>query len=75
MSRRSLGMVMAVMMMMMVVWLAPAPVAGQNPTAATDAAALRTPWGDPDLQGVWSYATITPLQRPAALTGREVPDG
>ena len=67
MSRRSLGMVMV----MMVVWLAPAPVAGQNPTAATDAAALRTPWDDPDLQGIWSYATITPLQRPAALTGRK----
>jgi hypothetical protein len=20
----------------------------------------KTPWGDPDLQGIWSYATITP---------------
>ena len=27
----------------------------------------RTPWGDPDLQGVWSIATITPFERPAAL--------
>ena len=25
---------------------------------------LRTPWGDPDLQGVWTNATRTPLQRP-----------
>lgn len=25
---------------------------------------LKTGWGDPDLQGVWSYATVTPLQRP-----------
>ena len=24
----------------------------------------RTPWGEPDLQGVWSYATLTPLERP-----------
>ena len=24
----------------------------------------RTPWGDPDLQGVWSIATITPFERP-----------
>jgi hypothetical protein len=24
----------------------------------------RTPWGDPDLQGVWNDATSTPLQRP-----------
>ena len=31
----------------------------------------RTPWGDPDLQGVWSYATLTPLQRPAEVDGRE----
>ena len=27
--------------------------------------ALRTPWGDPDLQGVWDYRTLTPLERPA----------
>lgn len=24
----------------------------------------RTPWGDPDVQGVWSYATTTPLSKP-----------
>ena len=35
--------------------------------ARTTAAAKmpRTPWGDPDLQGVWNIATSTPLQRPA----------
>ena len=27
-------------------------------------ALARTPWGDPDLQGVWNDATSTPLQRP-----------
>lgn len=26
----------------------------------------RTPWGDPDLQGIWNFGTITPLQRPLA---------
>lgn len=57
--------------MLAVVLLAPAPVAGQDPTAAADPAAFRTPWGDPDLQGIWSYATITPLQRPTALAGRQ----
>ena len=31
----------------------------------------RTPWGDPDLQGMWSYASLTPLERPTALSGRE----
>ncbi len=29
----------------------------------------RTPWGDPDLQGVWDRRTITPLQRPARFEG------
>src|SRR5947207_2648988 len=27
----------------------------------------KTPWGDPDLQGIWNDATSTPLQRPARL--------
>jgi len=31
----------------------------------------RTPDGRPDLQGAWSFATITPLQRPSADAGRE----
>ena len=31
----------------------------------------RTPDGQPDLQGVWSNATLTPLERPAAFAGRE----
>jgi len=29
--------------------------------------APRTPWGDPDLRGVWMTATYTPLQRPVEL--------
>src|SRR6202035_1592826 len=40
--------------------LTSAPVAGQT----------RTPDGHPDLQGVWTNATITPLQRPASLAGK-----
>ena len=31
----------------------------------------KTPWGDPDLQGVWDYKTITPLERPAAMGDRQ----
>ena len=30
-----------------------------------------TPWGDPDLQGTWSYASLTPLQRPRRLEDKE----
>ena len=31
------------------------------------ASAQRTPWGDPDLQGVWTNQTPVPLERPAPL--------
>jgi hypothetical protein len=31
----------------------------------------RTPDGKPDLQGTYTFRTITPLQRPAALAGKE----
>jgi len=34
----------------------------------------KTPWGDPDLQGVWNDATSTPLQRPAGK-GETVDEG
>ena len=50
-----------------------APVAAQSDTAL-----VRTPHGDPDIQGVFTFRTLTPLQRPvidagasAALAGRE----
>jgi len=29
--------------------------------------APRTPWGHPDLEGIWTNATLTPLQRPPEL--------
>ena len=32
--------------------------------------APRTPDGQPDLQGVWDMATLTPLERPAQLAGK-----
>jgi hypothetical protein len=30
----------------------------------------RTPWGQPDLQGIWNNVTATPLQRPAEFKDR-----
>ena len=36
----------------------------------TDTGTHRTPWGDPDLQGVWTNATRTPLERPEVLGDR-----
>ena len=35
--------------------------------AAAQSGVPATPWGDPDLQGVWDYRTLTPLERPAEL--------
>jgi len=49
-----------------------APTAGQTPTAANRPTAPRTPWGDPDLQGIWSNTTTTRLERPAELAGKQV---
>ena len=39
-------------------------------TATLSGSPHRTPWGDPDLQGIWSNQTPTPLERPEALTGK-----
>ena len=43
-----------------------------GPAAAADYKAPRTAYGQPDLQGVWSNATITPLTRPARFGDRLV---
>ena len=52
--------------------LAPAGLAGQSPDADRGAyTAPRTPWGDPDLQGMWDTRTYTPLERPAEFGMRE----
>ena len=53
-----------------VVSLAPVALAGQAQTAAADTwTPPHTPWGDPDLQGVWDFRTLTPLQRPSDFAG------
>jgi len=33
--------------------------------------AVTTPWGEPDLQGIWTSDSETPLQRPAKYANRE----
>lgn len=68
----------------LVVVLGSAPLASQSPTQPSEAVAdnergngekwtmPRTPWGDPDLRGTWSYASLTPLQRPANFRDQHV---
>ena len=41
--------------------VAPASAQGQAASGATQA--LKTPWGEPDLQGIWTDESDTPLQR------------
>jgi hypothetical protein len=56
-------------------WPGPNSVLGQAPARAVPAArppaSMRTGDGHPDLQGTWSFATLTPLERPANLAGKE----
>ena len=50
--------------------LASAPSAGQL-APAPEWEAPRTPWGDPDLRGIWDSKSTTPLERPAEYAGRQ----
>jgi hypothetical protein len=48
------------------------PATGAKPAASTvKAAAIRTPWGDPDIQGTWFVIEDVPLERSEANKGRE----
>ena len=44
----------------------------QEPAATKPGTGLRTPWGEPDLQGIWSGETLTPMQRPARFADKPV---
>jgi hypothetical protein len=46
-------------------------VAAASEAPAQRASVLRTPWGDPSFEGIWTNATLTVLQRPAELAGKE----
>jgi hypothetical protein len=48
-------------------------VSAQAPTAsgAPAAPSPKTAWGEPDLQGIWTDETATPLQRPARYANQE----
>jgi hypothetical protein len=47
------------------------PTPAQVASATEQAAAPKTPWGDPDLQGIWTDETDTPLQRSPKYANQE----
>jgi hypothetical protein len=50
------------------------PAAAQAPAvsgAGVKTPSLKTPWGEPDLQGIWTDEFETPLQRPAKYANQE----
>src|SRR5262249_2568417 len=77
MSHRSFGSI-AALAGLIVFLLAQTPTQGQNKPAATKStpapkvwALPRTPDGKPDLQGIWTDNTLTPLERPKKLGTKE----
>ena len=48
--------------------MAPLPAAAQSGDVAP---AMRTPDGQPDISGIFTFRTLTPLERPEALAGQE----
>ena len=52
-----------------------APLSTADPVSAakTDTwTPPKTAWGEPDLRGVWDFRTITPLERPKELSGKDI---
>ena len=47
------------------------PTSAQAPLGSATTPTLKTPWGEPDLQGIWTDEFDTPLQRPAKYAEQE----
>jgi hypothetical protein len=50
---------------------AAAAIAASITLTSAQAPLLKTPWGDPDFQGIWTNETSTPLQRPNRFANQE----
>ena len=78
MGHRQLASTAALVAVVVVVLFAQAHVAGQVQSPATTVTSAAKAWtpplmpdGKPDLQGIWSNATLTPLERPKGLGTKE----
>jgi len=68
MKNRFVAVISAFILLFGLILLTVTPAVAQSTTgAAVRQYEKLTAWGDPDLQGIWSYASLTPLQRPVNL--------
>ena len=70
------GVVAAIVLVILLLQVARTSLQGQSQpdgagAAANPGPASKTPWGDPDLQGIWTDNFQTPLQRPPKYANRE----
>src|SRR6266702_461792 len=65
---RSIGVAAVIMAVVVLLKLAPVPRAEDAVRAGP---APKTPWGEPDLQGIWTNNYEIPLQRPARYANKE----
>jgi hypothetical protein len=72
---KSIGAVAVIMSVLVLLKPTQVTVAQEGPTPSVKAPAadpvLKTPWGEPDLQGIWTDESDTPLQRPAKYVNQE----
>src|SRR6266571_1239857 len=72
---KSMGAVAAIISVLVFLKPAQVTVAQEGPTPSVKAPAaaqvLKAPWGEPDLQGIWTDESDTPLQRPAKYANQE----